>query len=69
MSMSNTKSLKRKQSPTVLTTLELAERWKTTKWTIERQIKRGELHAIKVGCHYRVHIDEVVRIERAGVRS
>ena len=40
---------------------ELAEEWDVSRRTVEREIKRGELAAFKVGATWRVKAEEILR--------
>jgi excisionase family DNA binding protein len=42
---------------------QLAKRWQVSGRTIRRKIKRGELHAMRIGPQLRVASDEVERFE------
>jgi excisionase family DNA binding protein len=43
---------------------ELAEQWDVSRRTVEREIKRGELAAFKVGATWRVKAEEISRYEQ-----
>lgn len=42
----------------------LARRWGLNRYTIYRMAKRGELNLVRVGLKWKVHLNEVSRIER-----
>jgi putative resolvase len=50
------------EGQTLFTLAEVARHLKVTTWTLRRWIRRGELHAHKVGKQWRVRREEVERL-------
>lgn len=42
----------------------LARRWGLNRYTLYRMHKRGELNLVRVGLKFKIHLNEVARIER-----
>ena len=43
----------------------LAHRWGVNRYSIYRMASRGEVQLIRIGGRYKIHVQEVDRIERA----